>query len=273
MRKAWVPGVYVLVVVSLATPLALRLGVGEVAQKARRDFVALRYLSDASRAVGERPANRALARERLARALALAPNEPVILETAPSIYVAAGDYAAADRALARQADPSPLLRGQVWLMMGKREAGAQVLMAVVRGVQDAFRAKTVSESEYALQLNNVGYTLADAGELLTEARGMLEIANNLLPLEPSFVDSLGWACYRQGDYREASFYLERAARLQPSPGDAVIYYHLGATYARLGRPRPARHALMRSLRLDPQNPDTQRELDALRWVLPPPVTA
>ena len=47
------------------------------------------------------------------------------------------------------------------------------------------------------------------------------------------VDSLGWAYYRLGDYKQAVEQLERAVELEPADPD--INDHLGDAYWRVGR--------------------------------------
>jgi len=273
MRRAVIPTAVVLVLGALAVPLVRSSGLAGVLDKARKDYVALRYLEAASRAVTTYPTDRALAREKLDRALELAPDEPVVIAIAPAIYSALGDYPAMARLLARQASPNPLLLGEALLMTGRREAGAQLLLKAARQAHNDYRLGRMAETEYALELNNIGYILADGGAALGEAKALLDMATTILPLEPNFVDSLGWAHYRLGDFRKAAFFLERAARQQPAPGHAEIYYHLGAAYARLGRPQQARQVLQQALKLDPQDPEANRELEALKWVLPRPAVA
>ncbi|MEB8388437.1 tetratricopeptide repeat protein [Rhodobacteraceae bacterium KMM 6894] len=64
---------------------------------------------------------------------------------------------------------------------------------------------------------------------------------------PAFQDTYGWISFRRGNLEEALNYLESAARALP--GDAMVQYHLGETYAALGRNADARAQLEKALDL------------------------
>ena len=67
---------------------------------------------------------------------------------------------------------------------------------------------------------------------------MIEKAVRLKPDDGYIVDSLGWAHYRLGNFKEAVKHLERAVELRPE--DATLNDHLGDAYWRVGREREAR---------------------------------
>jgi len=270
MSKAALPVAALLLFGALAAPVIQSLGLAGTVRKMRTDFVALRCLDDAMRAAMVAPKDRTLARERIQRALALAPREPSVLASAPAILAEIGDYRAAAAALDGQPSPNPLLLGQALLKLGDDSGGLQVLADHQRRVEGDYKAQRLSEFEYAMELNNVGYTMAEAGVALDQARALLERATNILPLDPNCVDSLGWVYYRLGDYRKAAFYLERAVRLQPSPVSPELLYHLGAAYARTGQLTRARGLLLTALSRDPQSPEVLHELRSLQWLLPAP---
>lgn len=235
-----------------------------------RSFVAHQYLQRAMAAVQDFPRDRREARMCLARALALAPDEPAIRAAAPTVFLAAGAYDLALKAMAGQAQPDPLLLGQCLLKTGHTAEGRALLLQAAQAVTRPAGPHSEAAREQALALNNLGYVLADAGVALPEARGMLERATNELPLEPNCVDSLGWLYYRMGDMHTALFYLERAVRLQPPPGEPEILYHLAVVYNRVGKFQRARRLIERALALDPQHDDARRELENARWLLPRP---
>ena len=82
-------------------------------------------------------------------------------------------------------------------------------------------------------LNYLGYSWVNRGTRVKEGLGMIEKALLAQPDEGAYVDSLGWAYFKLGDYKKALEYLERAATLDA--GDAEINDHLGDLYWRLGR--------------------------------------
>lgn len=82
-------------------------------------------------------------------------------------------------------------------------------------------------------LNYLGYSWVDKGENLSEALGMLEKARALRPFDGYIADSVGWAYYRLGRYKDAAKTLQSAILLVP--GDPTINDHLGDAYWRVGR--------------------------------------
>lgn len=98
-------------------------------------------------------------------------------------------------------------------------------------------------------LNYLGYTWIDRGERLDEALDMVRRASEANPRSGAMVDSLGWAHYRLGNYKEAVEKLERAAELEPS--DPEINHHLGDAYWRVGRRLEAQFQWNKVLTLEP----------------------
>ncbi len=258
-----------MILLALAAGGALWAGGGRLdIGKLRRDYIALRYLQDATTAVTQQPMDRALAVRRLTRALELAPEAAIIAAAAPELFIAAGDYARALRELNRRGSRDPYLTGLCLLKLGQTGTGAQLVLRASRLAGELHALGRLDDRQYAMQLNNVGYVLADAGVQLDQAREMLRTATNILPLDPNCIDSLGWLYYRLGDSHRAVFYLERAARLHTGRPEPDVCYHLGAAYARDGRHGRAAKLLRLALRLDPSHEEARRELDRLNWLLP-----
>src|SRR5665213_322062 len=66
---------------------------------------------------------------------------------------------------------------------------------------------------------------------------------------PQFQDTLGWAQYRQGDYKTAIVTLEGAAAKLPNL--AAVHYHLGMSYAAAGQAQKSTEQLKIALTLEP----------------------
>lgn len=84
-----------------------------------------------------------------------------------------------------------------------------------------------------LVLNYLGYSWVEKELYLDRAMNMIRKAVNLRPNDGYIVDSLGWAHYRLGNFKDAVGSLERAVQLKPD--DPVINDHLGDAYWRVGR--------------------------------------
>lgn len=112
--------------------------------------------------------------------------------------------------------------------------------------------------ENADALNYLGYTWVDKGVNLGKAFKMIEKAVELEPTNGAIIDSLGWAHYKLGRYKQARIDLENAA--ERSPTSATIIDHLGDVYWKLGRKKEAGYQWERAATLDP----TDTELLAIK---------
>ncbi len=127
-----------------------------------------------------------------------------------------------------------------------------------------FRRLLSLDPEFAPALNYLGYMWTEQGQNLHEA---LELVNRAVELDPdngAYIDSLGWAYFQLGRYREAQDHLERAAELIPD--DAVIVEHLGDLHQAVGDLSRAREYYQRAVHLSGDNLEQVRrklqELDA-----------
>ncbi len=108
-------------------------------------------------------------------------------------------------------------------------------------------------------LNFLGYMWLELGKNLDKAGEFIAKANEMLPDQPAYIDSLGWFHYKKGDYAAALKDLQRAEQLlseQDSgiqPEDAEILEHVGLTHQALGDKAKALDYLSRANAL--QTPD------------------
>ncbi|GEM_PF-3515709 len=89
-----------------------------------------------------------------------------------------------------------------------------------------------------LYYNYLGYLWLEQNKNVPEALALIQKAVAARPNEGSFLDSLGFAYYLQGEYEKALPIMEKATNLVA--GSAVVNSHLGDLYWRLGRFREAR---------------------------------
>jgi tetratricopeptide (TPR) repeat protein len=78
--------------------------------------------------------------------------------------------------------------------------------------------------DHAHAYNALGYSLADRGVRLPEARELIKRALELSPGDPFITDSLGWVEFRLGNREEAARLLRQAYASRP---DTEIAAHLG----------------------------------------------
>jgi tetratricopeptide (TPR) repeat protein len=82
-------------------------------------------------------------------------------------------------------------------------------------------------------LNYYGYMLADRGVRLDEARELIQRALEQEPYNGAYLDSLGWAYYKENKLDQAELTLRKA--LERESHDPTIREHLGDVLARQGR--------------------------------------
>jgi len=108
-----------------------------------------------------------------------------------------------------------------------------------------FRSVIAKDPQHADALNYLGYMLADHGKRLDEAVSFVKRALAIEADNPSYLDSLGWAYFKQGQIDSARDPLERAAAALPK--NSVIQDHLGDVYFQMKRYRDAVSAFDRAL--------------------------
>jgi tetratricopeptide (TPR) repeat protein len=127
--------------------------------------------------------------------------------------------------------------------------------------------KAQADFEHALQLspdqpyvlNYLGYSWAEQGTHLAEARKLIEKAVALKPNDGAIIDSLGWVLLRQGDPSGAVHWLERAVEMEPE--DPTINGHFGDALWAAGRKLEATYQWRLALALKPE-PDEAVKLEA-----------
>ena len=102
-------------------------------------------------------------------------------------------------------------------------------------------------------LNFLGYILADRTDRHAEAVELIERALRVEPENPSYLDSLGWALFKQGKAAEAAAPLGRAAAALPA--NSVIQDHHGDVLATQGKWAEAAAAWQRALAGDGESID------------------
>lgn len=137
---------------------------------------------------------------------------------------------------------------QMWPLYFGRGGARERLGRWQEALADLRQAKTLAPNQ-ANVLNYLGYALADRGENLDEALGLLRSAMRLRPRSGAIADSYGWALFKLGRYEEAVGMLERAAILAPTL--AEVADHLGDAYWRTGHEDEARMEWGRALSLSP----------------------
>jgi tetratricopeptide (TPR) repeat protein len=114
-------------------------------------------------------------------------------------------------------------------------------------------------------LNYLGYMWLERDQEIDKAGDCIRQANELVPDNPAYVDSLGWFHFKKGRYQEALQELLRAESLlkKPEAEDAEIIEHIGRAYEQLGQKENAVEYLRKAAALDPKNEKIRTRLDRM----------
>jgi tetratricopeptide (TPR) repeat protein len=129
----------------------------------------------------------------------------------------------------------------------------------------AFRKALDLEKDNPAILNYLGYMLADRGTKLDEAVSLIEKALKQDPTNGAYLDSLGWAYFRQNKLDLAEEYLTKALKF--SGADATVNDHIGDLYFKTQRFEQAKAAWTKTVELsnDPEEiAKVKKKLDDLK---------
>lgn len=111
--------------------------------------------------------------------------------------------------------------------------------------------------------NYLGYMWAEHNMHLDEAEQMVKQALELDPNNGAYLDSLGWVNFRKGRYDEALRELLRAVQ-SLARDDAVVFEHLGDTYAKLNRIPQALEYWQKASALDGENKGLAEKIESTK---------
>jgi tetratricopeptide (TPR) repeat protein len=169
---------------------------------------------------------------------------------------ARGDVAAIFHRHEQNADAEEQLRA--WTAAAPKDAQARLALGAFlerlgrfREAETALRAAIELDPASAEAFNYLGYSLADRGERLDEAVALIKKALALDPWNGAYLDSLGWAYFKQGKLSEALVPLEAAVR--EFPKDPAVLEHLGDCYQSEGDAARARTLWQQALDAGPED--------------------
>ena len=162
----------------------------------------------------------------------------------------AGQYSEAlavqAQAVAERPDDNDLLYDQA--MLADKAGQPQTMERLLRQL-------ITRQPDYHHAYNALGYSLAERGVRLQEAKELIEKALTYAPEDPFITDSLGWVEFRLGNRAQALQLLELAFKKRP---DADIAAHLGEVLWSMGQQERAKALWKETLKLHPDN-ETLRE--------------
>ena len=147
------------------------------------------------------------------------------------VYERGKRYAEAETAVraAEKLGARPADNEMVWFMLGAiYERQKKYDLA-----ENEFRRVIELNPKNAAALNYYGYMLADRGTRLEEATALVKRALAEDPNNGAYLDSLGWAYYKQNRLADAERELRKA--VERDAHDPTIREHLGDVYFKIGK--------------------------------------
>ena len=123
------------------------------------------------------------------------------------------------------------------------------------------RQVIAAKPDYHHAYNALGFSLADRGVRLPEAKQLIQKSLEYAPGDPYISDSLGWVEYRMGNKAEAIRILDAAYKERPDPEIAA---HLGEVLWSSGQRDRAQAIWKEGVLLDGDNDTLQETLKRLR---------
>jgi tetratricopeptide (TPR) repeat protein len=156
---------------------------------------------------------------------------------------AQGNIEGAEAALTEGLEALPEAMNLLWAQASFRERQGDYEGAIE--LYEMMYERAPNQPVIANNLASMLSTYREDGESLERA---YRIARRLRGSDfPPFQDTYGWIAYRQGDYEEALEHLEPAADALGQ--DPLVQFHLGMTYAALGREEEALEQLRRAVEI------------------------
>jgi tetratricopeptide (TPR) repeat protein len=128
-------------------------------------------------------------------------------------------------------------------------------------MESLLRQVIADKPDHQHAYNALGYSLADRGQRLDEARQLVAKALELAPGDPFITDSLGWIEFRLGNHTEAVRLLRQAWATRP---DTEIGAHLGEALWVSGQQDEARRIWREARTRDAENDVLRETLKRLR---------
>lgn len=167
----------------------------------------------------------------------------------------AGQYSEAlalqAQAVAQFPDDNDLLYDQA--MLADKASKPQTMERLLRQL-------IARQPDYHHAYNALGYSLAERGVRLQEAKELIEKALTYAPEDPFITDSLGWVEFRLGNKAQALRLLESAFKKRP---DADIAAHLGEVLWSMGQQERAKAIWKDAQKIRPDNQTLRETLKRL----------
>ena len=185
-------------------------------------------------------------------------NTTILKELEASIYINLKQY---DNAISISewlvaSDPenrSHLLRlSLVYDMAGQFEKAEKALLKVLELSPDD-----------PLALNNLAYMYLENNKNISKAMEMVQQALDAKPENGAYLDTLGWAYYVKGNYKQARKNIEKALKWADREDKGIIYEHYGDILIKLGKEKEAIEAYRNAIEFGEEEEKIKSKINSL----------
>jgi tetratricopeptide (TPR) repeat protein len=174
------------------------------------------------------------------------PQDPILLYMLGNAYLSSRQYEKAEEHL-KEASTLPArrpLKTNIFGSLADTYAGLEKWDSAFEYYQKAIELDTQNPVIY----NNYAYYLSQQEQLLPKAEELALRALEFSPNNTSFLDTVGWIYYKQGQLQKAQKYIQQAVNSADPSAD--ILEHMGDVLLKLDKPNEAKKWWQKALEKD-----------------------
>ncbi len=194
------------------------------------------------------------------RALRVFPNQAQLHYLNGLAHSLKKDYPKAVNAIERAVDMMPEENKGDLAGMYSMLADAYYNMKDYEASDEYFEKSLKLAPDNASTLNNYAYYLSERGVRLEDAEKMSKRSLELSPDLPTFLDTYGWILYKQGNYKKAKEYIEKAIQKEEQAASGTLWDHLGDANYQLGNKDEALENWKKAKELNADNPKLDKKI-------------
>ena len=194
------------------------------------------------------------------RALRVFPNQAQLHYLNGLAHSLKKDYQKAVNAIERAVDMMPEENKGDLAGMYSMLADAYYNMKDYEASDEYFEKSLKLAPDNASTLNNYAYYLSERGVRLEDAEKMSKRSLELSPDLPTFLDTYGWILYKQGNYKKAKEYIEKAIQKEEQAASGTLWDHLGDANYQLGNKDEALENWKKAKELNADNPKLDKKI-------------
>lgn len=194
----------------------------------------------------------------LERSLNVYPKDTILLITLGNIYEEIKDYKKALELYEKGVKEDSELKWSFYYRLGVVSDKAGNKDDTISYMKKSLKIKPDNPDS----LNYLGYTYADLGINLEEAKEMIIKALSIKKNDGYITDSLGWVYFKLGEIEEAIKWLNKAYELVKD--DPIILEHLGDVYKTTGDNKKADSFYKKALEMDPENKELKNKISEFK---------